>query len=119
MATPKPEPEAVAREIVSAASLLYREGWMSLGEFEGWLHKAGLSHEEIMVTKEAQDLRYRLDYARELLAVSREHFRKDLITAGDYYLDLLAFGCRPERAAALVALEEARRLPKPRAPAAA
>lgn len=114
LATPKPEAEAPATEIVSAASLLYREGWMDPAEYAGWLRKARLSEEEIAVVKDAQDLRYRLDYARELLALSKEEYRKDIITLDEFYMYLLRFGCQPERAAAIVALEEARKIPKPK-----
>jgi len=115
LATPKPAAEQPATEIVSAASLLYRNGWMSPEEFEGWLRKANLTAEEIQVTRDAQDLRYWLDYASDLLALWKQMYAKDLITLDEFYRNLLRWGCQPDRASAIVSLEETRKIPKPRA----
>jgi len=114
LAAPKPLAEAPATEIVSAASLLYRNGWMSPTEFEGWLRKARLTDEEIAVTKDAQDLRYWLDYASDLLALWKQMYARDLITLDEFYDNLLRWGCQPDRASAIVSLEETRKIPKPR-----
>jgi len=115
LAAPKPVSEAPATEIVSAASLLYRNGWMSPEEFDVWLHKANLTPEEIQVTKDAQDLRYWFDYASDLLALWKQMYAKDLITLDEFYTNLLRWGCQPDRAWAIVSLEETRKIPKPRA----
>jgi len=114
LAAPKPLAEAPATEIVSAASLLYRNGWMSPEEFEGWLRKARLTDEEIAVTRDAQDLRYWLDYASDLLALWKQMYAKDIITLDEFYTNLLKWGCQPDRAWAIVQLEETRKIPKPR-----
>jgi len=114
LAAPKPASEAPSTEIVSAASLLYKNGWMSPEEFTGWLHKAKLSPEEIQVTKDAQDLRYWFDYASDLLALWKQMYAKDLITLDEFYMNLLRWGCQPDRAWAIVSLEETRKIPKPR-----
>jgi len=114
LAAPKPQAEAPSTEIVSAASLLYRNGWMSPAEFEGWLRKARLTDEEIAVTKDAQDLRYWLDYASDLLALWKQMYAKDLITLDEFYDNLLRWGCQPDRAWAIASLEETRKIPKPK-----
>jgi len=115
LAAPKPQAEAPAIEIVSAASLLYRQGWMSSEEFTAWLRRAMLTDEEIQVTKDAQDLRYWYDYATDLLALWKQMYAKDLITLDEFYMNLLRWGCQPDRAWAIVSLEETRKIPKPRA----
>jgi len=114
LATPKPAAEQPATEIVSAASLLYRQGWMSPEEFEGWLRKARLTDEEIAVTRDAQDLRYWFDYASDLLALWKQMYAKDLLTLDEFYTNLLRWGCQPDRAWAIVSLEETRKIPKPK-----
>jgi len=114
LAAPKPAAEEPSTEIVSAASLLYRNGWMSPEEFDGWLRKAKLSDQEIQVTKDAQDLRFWFDYASDLLALWKQMYAKDLITWGDFYTNLLKWGCQPDRAMAIVSLEETRKIPKPK-----
>jgi len=115
LAAPKPASEAPATEIVSAASLLYRNGWMSSEEFTTWLRKANLTLEEIAVVKDAQDLRYWLDYASDLLALWKQMYAKDVITEDEFYTNLLTWGCQPERAWPIVSLETTRKIPKPRA----
>jgi len=114
LAAPKPVAEAPSTEIVSAASLLYRNGWMSPEEFDGWLRKAKLSDQEIQVTKDAQDLRFWFDYASDLLALWKQMYAKDLIAWGDFYTNLLKWGCQPDRAMAIASLEETRKIPKPK-----
>jgi len=114
LATPKPAAEEPSTEIVSAASLLYRQGWMSPEEFQTWLRKARLTPEEIAVQKDAQDLRYWLDYASDLLALWKQMYAKDIITLDEFYMNLLRWGCQPDRAWAIVSLEETRKIPKPR-----
>jgi len=114
MAAPKPAADQPATEIVSAASLLYRQGWMSPEEFQGWLRKAGLNADEIAVQKDAQDLRYWFDYASDLLALWKQMYAKDLISLDEFYMNLSRWGCQPDRAWAIVSLEETRKIPKPR-----
>jgi len=114
LAAPKPSADQPATEIVSAASLLYRQGWMSPEEFTGWLQKAGLNADEIAVTKDAQDLRYWFDYASDLLTLWKQMYAKDLITLDEFYQSLVRWGCQPDRAWAIVSLEETRKIPKPR-----
>jgi len=116
LATPKPQPEAPETEIVSAASLLYRNGWMTSQELAGWLRIAGLTDREIGVTRTAQDLREWLDYATDLLALWKQQFVKDIITSDEFYTNLLKWGCRPFRAEAIVQLEETRKVPLPKPP---
>jgi len=114
LAAPKPQAEAPSTEIVSAASLLYRNGWMSSEEFTSWLRRARLTEEEIQVTRDAQDLRYWLDYATDLLALWKQMYTKDLLTLDEFYTNLLRWGCQPDRAWAIVSLEETRKIPKPK-----
>jgi len=115
LAAPKPPAEQPASEIVSAASLLYRQGWMSSEEFTAWLRKARLTDQEIVVVKDAQDLRYWFDYASDLLALWKQMYAKDIITLDEFYMNLLRWGCQPDRAWTIVSLEETRKIPKPRA----
>jgi len=114
LAAPKPASEAPTTEIVSAASLLYKNGWMSPEEFTGWLRKARLTDEEIAVVKDAQDLRYWFDYASDLLALWKQMYAKDIISLDEFYQSLVRWGCQPDRAWAIVSLEETRKIPKPR-----
>jgi len=114
LAAPKPQAEAPSTEIVSAASLLYRNGWMSSEEFTSWLRRARLTEEEIQVTRDAQDLRYWMDYASDLLALWKQMYAKDIITLDEFYTNLLRWGCQPDRAWAIVSLEETRKIPKPK-----
>ena len=107
---------AIRRQQISAASMLYREGLMDLTEYKGRLRKAKLSEEEIQAKIEVEDMRYRLDYARDLIALAKEAYRKDVYTASEFDSYLRGYGMLPERAAALVALETLRKLPKPRSP---
>jgi len=115
LSAPAPEPEEVNRDLVTAASMLYREGLMPLSEFEGYLRKAGLSEEDIRRKVEAEELRYRLDYARDIITLVKEAYRKDVYTAEEAVARLLYQGMTLERAEALIALEQLRKLPKPRA----
>jgi len=115
LAAPSPEPVEVNRELITAASMLYREGLMPLSEFEGYLRKAGLSEEDIRRKVEAEELRYRLDYARDIIALVKEAYRKDVYTAEEAVARLLYQGMTLERAEALIAREQLRKLPKPRA----
>jgi len=114
LAAPKPAAEEPSTEIVSAASLLYRNGWMSPEEFTGWLRKARLTDQEIAVQKDAQDLRYWLDYATDLLALWKQMYAKDVISLDEFYDNLTRWGCQPDRAWAIVSLEETRKIPKPK-----
>jgi len=115
LSAPAPEPEEVNRDLVTAASMLYREGLLSKDEFEGYLRKAGLSEEDVSRKVEAEDLRYRLDYARDLINLIKEAYRKDVYTAEEAVDRLIQFGMVPERATALIAREQLRKMPKPRA----
>jgi len=115
LAAPSPEPEEVNRDLVTAASMLYREGLLSQDEFKGYLRKAGLSEEDVTRKVEAEDLRYRLDYARDLIALIKEAYKKDVYTAEEAVDRLIQFGMVPERATALIAREQLRKIPKPRA----
>jgi len=115
LAAPSPEPEEVNRDLVTAASMLYREGLLSQDEFKGYLRKAGLSEEDVSRKVEAENLRYRLDYARDLIALIKEAYKKDVYTAEEAVDRLIQFGMVPERATALIAREQLRKMPKPRA----
>jgi len=114
MSEPAPVRPEIHTELISAASMLYRQGLMDPEEFKGRLRQAGLTAAEIQDKVEAEDLRYRLDYAADLIALYREAFRKDVYTAEEFSARLLYYGMQPERVSALVALEELRKLPKPK-----
>jgi len=101
-------------ELVTAASGLYREGLMDPAEFRGRLRQAGLTEPEIQEKVEAEELRYRLDYARDLISLCKEAYRKDVYTSQEFSWRLLSFGMVDERASALLALETLRKLPKPK-----
>jgi len=111
---PKPEPVEANRELIAAASQLYREGFLNPEEFKAYLRKAGLSPQEIDMKIAAEDLRYRYDYLKDLVAFAREAYRKDVYTEEELEEFLLGLGLQPERAKAIIALEQLRKLPKPR-----
>jgi hypothetical protein len=111
---PKPEPAEVNRELVSAASQLYREGFMGKDEFAAYLRKAGLSEREIEIKIEAEDLRYRYDYLKDLVALAKEAYKKDVYTSEELEGYLLYYGMQFERVKAISALEQLRKMPKPK-----
>lgn len=115
LSEPRPEAMEINRDLISAAAALYREGLMAPAEFRGRLRKAGLSETDINAKVEAEELRYRLDYARDLIAMLKEGYKKDVYTREELDWFLVGYGMQPERAAALVAMEELRKLPKPKA----
>jgi hypothetical protein len=114
LSEPKPEPVEVNRELISAASQLYREGFMSKEEFAGYLRKAGLSPSEIDMKIASEDLRYRYDYLKDLIALAKEAYKKDIYTQEELEGYLLYYGMQYERVKALSALEQLRKLPKPK-----
>ena len=111
---PKPEPVEVNRELIAAASQLYREGFLTPKEFEAYLRKAGLSEQEVAVKIAAEDLRYRYDLLKDLIAFAREAYRKDVYTEEELEDFLTGLGLQPERVKAIIALEQLRKLPKPK-----
>jgi len=115
----KPEATEVNRDLITAASTLYRQGLMDPLAFQGYLRKAGLSEEEITRKVDAEDLRYRYDYLNDLITMAKTAYAKDVYTAGELHDFLIAYGMQPERVNAVVALEQLRKLPKPKAPAVA
>jgi hypothetical protein len=114
LSEPKPEPVEVNRELISAASQLYREGFMSKEEFAAYLRKAGLSPSEIDMKIASEDLRYRYDYLKDLVALAKEAYKKDVYTLDEFEEFLTGYGLQPERVKALSALEQLRKLPKPK-----
>jgi hypothetical protein len=114
LSEPRPEPVEVNRELVSAASQLYREGFMSKDEFAAYLRKAGLNPSEIDMKIASEDLRYRYDYLKDLVALAKEAYKKDVYTAEEMEGYLLYYGMQYERVKALSALEQLRKLPKPK-----
>jgi len=114
LSEPKPEPVEVNRELIYAASQLYREGFMPKEEFAAYLRKAGLSPSEIDMKIASEDLRYRYDYLKDLVALAKEAYKKDVYTAEEMEAYLLYYGMQYERVKALSALEQLRKLPKPK-----
>jgi len=111
---PKPEPMEINRDLITAASTLYRQGLMDPSAFQGYLRKAGLSENDIAKKVDAEDLRYRYDYLTDLITLARTAYQKDIYTAEELEASLLTYGMQPERVNALVALEQLRKLPKPK-----
>jgi hypothetical protein len=114
LSEPKPEPVEVNRELITSASQLYREGFMSKEEFEGYLRKAGLSPSEIDMKIASEDLRYRYDYLKDLVTLAKEAYKKDIYTQEEMEGYLLYYGMQYERVKAISALEQLRKLPKPK-----
>jgi hypothetical protein len=114
LSEPKPEPVEVNRELISAASQLYREGFMPKEEFAAYLRKAGLSPSEIDMKIASEDLRYRYDYLKDLVALAKEAYKKDVYTLDEFEEFLTGYGLQPERVKALSALEQLRKMPKPK-----
>jgi len=115
---PDPELETPLKEIRSAAASLYREGFMDPDEFEGHLRASNHSEEDIARIRQAEDLRARLDYLKDLESMLIEGYRKDVFTDTELADQLEVLGMQPERIQALVAKEMYKKLPKPK-PAAA
>jgi hypothetical protein len=114
LSEPKPEPVEVNRELITAASQLYREGFMSKSEFEAYLRKAGLSPSEVDMKTATEDLRYRYDYLKDLVALAKEAYKKDVYTLEEFEGFLSSYGLQAERVKAISALEELRKIPKPK-----
>jgi len=115
LAQPRPEAAEVNRELISAACAKYREGLMDPEQFLGYLRRAGLGSEAAEARKEAEDLRFELDYSKDLMAMFKEGYRKDVYTLEEYLNSLITLGMQPDRAQATIALEQLRKLPKPKA----
>jgi len=110
--------EAENNAIATAAAQLYRQGYMTAGEFEDWLRVANFSAARIQKTRAAEDLRYRLDYVKDLQDTAIEAYRKDVYTIEELEAELINLGMQPERVEALIAKESFKKLPKPKAAAA-
>lgn len=114
LSEPVPEKEEQLTAVKTAAARLYREGYMTPAEFEGHLRGANYSDEDIARIRLAEDLRYRWDFIQDLQRADIEAYRKDILTLEELEASLLARGLQPERAAALIAKEAYKKLPKPR-----
>jgi hypothetical protein len=101
-------------QIETQARALFKQGLMSEDEFKGWLQKSGLPAEAVQLAVDAENLAYRLDYTQDLITMARQAYVKDVYTADELMDRLLAYGMQPERAAAIVALEQLKKLPKPK-----
>jgi len=112
---PEPEETSPITELRTAAAANYREGWLDPETFEGILRKANYSEDQIRSIREAEDLRYRLDFLNDLRSTAIEAYRKDLLTDVELQEHLITLGLQPERAGAIVAKETYRKLPKPKA----
>jgi len=112
---PEPEETSPRSELRTAAAANYREGWLEPEIFEGILRKANYPEDQIRSIREAEDLRYRLDFLNDLRSTAIEAFRKDLLTDVELEEHLITLGLQPERASAIVAKEAYRKLPKPKA----
>jgi hypothetical protein len=115
LSEPRPEPMEVNRELISAAATLYREGFMPQNEFEGYLRKAGLSESDISRKVDAEELRYRYDYLKDLVALAKTAYEKDVYTREELEGYLLYYGMQLDRVKAISSLEELKKLPKPKA----
>jgi len=62
----------------------------------------------------AEDLRYRYDYLKDLVALAKAAYLKDVYTQEELEGYLLYYGMQYERVKALSALEQLRKLPKPK-----
>jgi len=112
---PEPVETSPITELRSAAAANYREGWLDPETFEGILRKANYPDDQIRSIREAEDLRYRLDFLNDLRSTAIEAYRKDLLTDVELEDHLVTLGLQPERASAIVAKESYRKLPKPKA----
>ena len=112
LSEPVPEKEPQLTAVKTAAATLYREGYMSVEEFEGHLRAANFSDEDIARIRLAEDLRYRWDFLKDLQAADVEAYRKDVLTLEELAARLLERDLQPERAAALLAKEAYKKLPK-------
>jgi len=110
--------DAENNAIATAAASLYRQGYMSSDEFDGFLRLANFSDARIQKVRAAEDLKYRLDYVQDLQAMAVVAFQKDVYTADELTDQLIALGMQRERAEALVTKEVFKKLPKPKAAAA-
>jgi len=110
--TPPPEEERPVSQVRTAAAALYREGWMSSEEFEGRLRAANYSEDDIATIRAAEDLRYRLDYLKDLEDTAIQAYRKDVYTAEELEAYLITLGKAPVRIRPLVAKEIFKKLPK-------
>ena len=110
--TPPPETERPFTQIRTAAAALYREGFMDSEEFEGRLRAANYSEDDITLIKAAENLRFRLDYLKDLMATAIQAYRKDIYTAEELEAYLLYLGMAHDRVRPLVAKEMYKKLPK-------
>jgi len=109
--------DAENNAIAAAAASLYREGNMTPDEFEGWLRLADFSEVRIQKVRAAEDLKYRLDFIKDLESLAIQAYQKDVFTLDELEAELLRIGKQPERVDAMIAKEAYKKLPKPKAAA--
>lgn len=114
LSEPRPEAPEQNTQLITAAAAHYKEGLMSRDIFQAYLRKAGLSQDAIEARTDAEDLRARYDLLQDLISVAKAGFEKDIYTSEEFFGMLLYYGMQYEKAQALVALGELKKLPKPK-----
>lgn len=112
LSDPGPEENAPLTAVKSAASTLYREGYLAPDLFEALLRAANYTEADISNIRQSEDLRYLYDFLKDLQAADIAAYRGNILTLSELEDRLLSRGMQPERAAALVAKEAYKLLPK-------
>jgi len=100
----------------STLRTLFKEGLITEEELRQRLSDLGFTPEEIELTVERARLEYRYDFYRDILSMLKEAYRKNQITREDFLNSLLELGLSRERAEVIVAIEDYRKMPRPRPP---
>jgi hypothetical protein len=94
---------------------MVREGYWDRSDVEAALRPVGVRQDEIEYLLIAEDLDYQKRYLDAEVDRLVQLYRKGQIGSQELALGLSAIIVRPERVAQIVAMEEARRLPSPKA----
>ncbi len=106
-------------QLKTSVRAMVREGYWGRTEVENVLRPLGARQDEIEYLMLAEDLDYQHKYLTDQVTSLQEAFRKGAISRQDLSLGLSTIIVRPERVAQIVAREEIRALPTPKAVAPA
>jgi len=102
-------------QVKTSIRAMLREGYWGRPEAKEALEALGVRPEEIEYIYQAEDIDYQNRYNDDQVAYYNESYRKGELSRQDLSLALSTIIVKPERVAQIVAREEVRALPKPKA----
>ena len=102
--------------LISAASVNFRNGYMTESDFRAELSAAGKAPEQIEWKVRAERLSALRDDINDLVHLYTDQFLKDILTEGDLRVALVNVGVTPRKSDILAARAAIRKMPKPTDP---